>query len=143
MKHKNAAALTSLCAEVRPGDGIPPQLLKRQKQTQKHKKHQSRQVVDRHALQYCKEAKRSLEGELTAITGDESMQDWSVVSVEPLPGGSVLLVIVSAPSVTHDTIASMESRLREASGLLRAAIAGDTHRKRVPHLRIRVVPAEL
>jgi hypothetical protein len=143
MKHIKDAALTSLCAEVRPGDGIPPQLLKRQKENRKRKQHQSRPVIDRHALQYCKEAKRSLEGELTAITGDESMNDWSVVSVEPLPGGSVLLVIVSAPFVTQDTIAAMESRLGGASGLLRAAIAGNTHRKRVPHLRFRVVPAEL
>lgn len=139
MKHKSDAALTSLCAKVRPGDGIPPQVLKRQKQKQRN--HQSRHAVDRHALQYCKEAKRSLDGELASLTMDDaSPNDWSVLSVEPLPGGSALLVIVSAPSVTQETIAVMESRLREASGTLRAAIAGDTHRKRVPHLRFRVVP---
>ena len=77
-----------------------------------------------------------------SLTGDESLSDLNVDSVEPLPGGSVLLVVLSAPSLTQDGIAGIESRLRQASGLLRAAIAGETHRKRVPHLRFRVVPAE-
>lgn len=140
MKHKRDAALTSLCAEIRPGDGIAPHILKRQKL--KQKKQQNRPPVDRHALQYAKAAQRCLDGALGAITGDEAMSELNVVSVESLPGGSVLLVIVSAPSLTQDGIADAESRLRQASGLLRAAIAGETHRKRVPHLRIRVIPSE-
>ena len=70
------------------------------------------------------------------------MTELNVVSVEPLPCSSVLLVILSAASLTQEEIAGMEARLRQASGLLRAAIAGETHRKRVPHLRFRVVPAE-
>jgi hypothetical protein len=138
MKHKKDAALTSLCAEVRPGDGIPPHILKRQKQ----KQHQQRKPVDRHALQYARAVHRCLDGALAGITGDDTMNDWSVLSVESLPGGSVLLVIVSAPSLVHDEITGMESRLQQASGGLRATIAGETHRKRVPHLRFRVVPAD-
>ena len=137
MKHKKDAAWSSLCAEIRPGDGIPPHILKRQTQ----KQHQ-RPPVDRHALQYAKAAHRCLDGALTAITGDESMNEWNVVSVESIPGGSVHLVNVCAPALMQDDIPVMELRLRNASGLLRAAIAGATHRKRVPHLRFRVVPSE-
>jgi hypothetical protein len=138
MKHRKDAALTSLCADIRPDDGIPPHLIKRQKQKQR----QQRQPIDRHALQYAKAAKRCLDGALASLTGDGSMTELNVVSVEPLPCSSVLLVILSAASLTQDEIAGMEARLRQASGLLRAAIAGETHRKRVPHLRFRVVPAE-
>ncbi len=70
------------------------------------------------------------------------MNERNVVSVESIPGVSLLLVIVCAPALMQDDIAVMELRLRNASGLLRAAIAGATHRKRVPHLRFRVVPSE-
>ncbi|HWB05186.1 MAG TPA: hypothetical protein VG796_19295 [Verrucomicrobiales bacterium] len=142
MKHKRDAALTSLCAEVRPGDGIPPHILKRQQQKERHTHHPNRQPVDRHGLQYAKVAHRCLDGALTTLTSDASAGDCTVVSVEPASGGSVLLVVVSAPALTQDEIAAMEAHLRGNAGHLRAALAGETHRKRVPHLRFRVVPAE-
>jgi hypothetical protein len=142
MKYKRDAALTSLCAEVRPGDGIPPHILKRQQQKEKHTHHSNRQPVDRHALQYAKVAQRCLDGALTALTSGDRAGDCTVVSVEPASGGSVLLVIVSAPGLTHEGMAAMEARLRANAGHLRAALAGETHRKRVPHLRFRVVPVE-
>lgn len=142
MKHKKDAALTSLCTEVRPGDGIPPHILKRQQQKERHTHHPNRQPVDRHALQYAKVARRCLDGALNTLTSDDRAGDCTVVSVEPVSGGSVLFVVVSAPGLTRDGIAAMESRLCSAAGHLRAALAGETHRKRVPHLRFRVVPAE-
>ncbi len=137
MKHRKDAGLRDLCAEVRPEDGIHPEVLKRQFR----KQHQQRPPVDRHSLQYARAAHRCLEGNLAAITGDSTLADCRIDSVEPLPGGSVLLILVSVPGLTQDAMERMEARLREAPGPLRAAIAGSTRRKRVPHLRFRVVPA--
>ena len=142
MKKQRDAAWQSVCAGLRPGDGIPPHQIKRQKETERKKEKQTRQPVDRHALQYCKQARLCLDGELAALQAADGDQSgpWSVLRVEPVPGSGALVVVVGVPGLTAENLATVEDRLSAASGHLRAAVAGCTHRKRVPPLRFRAVP---
>ena len=145
MKQKRDAAWQSVCAALRPEDGIAPHVLKRQKETERKKEKQRRQPADRHALQYCKEARLYLDGELAELqTACETHSligaAWSILRVETVPGSGALLVVVGVPGITADGVAAVEAHLSAAAGRLRAAVAGGTHRKRVPPLRFRAVP---
>jgi len=60
--------------------------------------------------------------------------------VEPLHGGSVLLVVAIKPQAAPEDLPVIEACLRQCAGLLRATMAGEIRRKRVPHLRFRVIP---
>ena len=131
MKPTKSAALEALCAELRPEDGIPSHLLKRQQTKRKET------APDRHQRQYCRAVQRELDGVIDTAAPATGL---SLVSVEPVPGSSALLVLVSAPVASAAQITALEQQLQNASGFLRAAVAGVTHRKRVAHLRFRVVP---
>lgn len=136
MKQKKNSSLTELCAELRPGDGVPPHILRRQEQ----KEDSTRQLrPDRHQQQYCGEAGRCLDAALHEC--GTLAEGLGVLAVEPLSGGS-LLVVVGKPGLVLAEISGIESRLQQCSGRLRAALAGETRRRRTPHLRFRVVPAE-
>ncbi len=126
--------MRSLCSEPRPEDGLPPHLLKRKLQKQEHT---SNRV---HAHQYCKAVHRALDAGLAGVCGDERLKSLSVQSVEPLPFGSKLLVIIAVPARDAATMKSLEQTLQNAAGLLRSVIATEVQRRRTPHLTFRVVP---
>jgi ribosome-binding factor A len=122
-------AMQSLCSELRPEDGIPPHLLKRQQQRDEHS-----------PFQYCKAAHRAIEAGLSSDCGDVRLKSLSVHCVEPLPGGTKLLVIIAAPLTDQAAMRELEQALQKASGLLRSVLAAEIRRKRTPHLTFRVVP---
>ena len=126
--------MRSLCNEIRPEDGLPPHLVKRKMQLQERSPNQAR------AHQYCKAVHRALDAGLASVCGDERLKDLSVQSVEPLPFGSKLLVVIAVPSTYATTMKTLEQLLQNASGLLRSVVAAEIQRKRTPHLTFRVVP---
>lgn len=136
MKQKKNSSLTELCAELRPGDGVPPHLLRQQERKENHARQQR---PDRHQQQYCGEARRCLDAALQDCAS--LPEGLCVLAVEPLSGGS-LLVVAGKPGLVLEEISGIESRLQRCAGRLRAALAGETRRRRTPHLRFRVVPAE-
>lgn len=126
--------MRSLCTEPRPEDGLPPHLLKRRLQKQERPSNQAR------ANQYIKAVHRALDAGLAGVCGDERLKSLSVQSVEPLPFGSKLLVIIAVPATDSATMKSLEQTLQNAAGLLRSVIATEVQRRRTPHLVFRVVP---
>ncbi|MES2706468.1 MAG: hypothetical protein V4726_07685 [Verrucomicrobiota bacterium] len=129
--------MKSLCAELRPEDGLPPHILKKQQLSQQRAEHPPGEA---RARQYCKAVHRALEAGLATACGDERLKDLTIQSVEPMRTGSNLLVVVAVPVTDRDSMTSLEQTLQKAAGLLRSVIATEIQRKRTPHLTFRVVP---
>ena len=96
---------------------------------------------DRKPLQLCRQVQRALALALPGECDDELLRDACVESVEPLGGPGQLLVRVSVPAggdapTWNDAMA----RLTACTPRLRAAIAREISRKRVPNLSFVVVP---
>lgn len=134
---KSVQEMTSLCAELRPEDGVSPAALKKQQQRGERQTHPPSQA---RAWQYCKAVHRSLEAGLCSACGDERLKDLTIQSVQPQRRGSSLLVIVAVPPTGLQSMAALEHTLQKAAGLLRSVIATEIQRKRTPHLTFRVVP---
>ena len=126
--------MASLCTELRPDDGLPPQLYDRRFKPQQRGPNPAR------AQQYCKAVHHALDAGLAGACADPRLKTMTVQSVEPLPGGSKLLVIVTAPAPDQQAVVELEQILQRASGLLRSIIAGEIRRRRTPHLTFRVLP---
>jgi hypothetical protein len=138
--HRNPTKgeLASLCAEVRPDDGIPPHILK---------KRQNREVsastrVPPRSLPYLKAVRQCLDAAFGSVCADPLLTDLTVRSLEPLGKGAKLLVVVEAPSAESPHLRIIEASLQRAAGLLRSVVAGEVRRKRTPHLRFRVIPRD-
>lgn len=132
----------SLCAESRPGDGIPPHLLKKQEFRDERNSGGRHHAVQARQRQYCKAAQRSIEAALSSVCGDERLKDLQIESVQPASRGSNLLVVVTAPdNTTPAGMLTLEQTLQNAAGLLRSVVATEIQRKRTPRLTFRVVPA--
>ena len=72
---------------------------------------------------------------------DEVLQDLMVLSVVPAPNAGHLLVTVALRTQEVGLVEVLE-RLGRVEGLLRARVAGDTVRKRVPRLSFEVLRRE-
>lgn len=129
--------MKSLCAEIRPEDGLTPVAIKKAQLRQQLEEHPPSQA---RARQYCKAVQRALEAGLSGVCGDERLKDLTIQSVEPLHTGSNLLVIVAVPPTGPQSMLELERTLQKAAGLLRSVIATEIQRKRTPHLTFRVVP---
>jgi ribosome-binding factor A len=119
----------SLCAEVRPDDGIDPRAC----QPVRDKSH-------RKTYQVCKQAERTLNLRLAGNTVEPLLRELSVCAVEPYPDSSHLLVIVEPMTTTvslnkNDVLQA----LQRANGYLRSALATTINRKRVPQLTFQFV----
>jgi ribosome-binding factor A len=134
---KITGEMKSLCAELRPEDGLSPVALKKAQVRQQQVDHPPSEA---RARQYCKAVHRSLDAGLSSVCGDERLKDLTIQSVEPLHTGSRLLVILAVPTADPNTMLELERALQKAAGLLRSVIATEIQRKRTPHLTFRVVP---
>jgi len=117
-----------------PDDGLPPPVYQR-----RFGNHPGRRKAEARSGQYLKAVFQALDAGLTTTCADPRLADLAIRSVEPLPGGSTLLVLATAPG-DPDTLAALEHVLQRASGLLRSVVAAEIRRKRAPHLRFRVLP---
>jgi len=119
----------SLCAEVRPDDGIEPRAC----QPVRDKSH-------RKTYQVCKQTERTLNLRLASNTVEPLLRELSICAVEPYPDSSHLLVIVEPMTTTvslnkNDVLQA----LQRANGYLRSALATTINRKRVPQLTFQFV----
>jgi ribosome-binding factor A len=139
--HQNLTkmGIESLCAEMRPDDGIPTHVLKKQHDRDQRAAKRS----PARALQYYKAVRQCLDSAFGSVCADPLLMDLAVCSVEPLGRGAKLLVVVETPPTNSVNLEIIEASLQQASGLLRSVVAGEVHRKRTPHLSFRVVPGNV
>ncbi|HUJ57013.1 MAG TPA: hypothetical protein VLX92_00815 [Kofleriaceae bacterium] len=79
-------------------------------------------------------------GYALAELDDPLLDELALVSVEPAPGASRVLVTLAPSSGAFDAEAALE-RLRAITGELRAEVAAEVTRRRVPELVFRIAPA--
>jgi len=96
---------------------------------------------DRKTLQLCRQVQRALPLALGGECGDELLRDAYVDGVEPLGGAGQLLVRVTVPPNPSAAPGEVLARLAALAPRLRAAVAGEICRKRVPVLSFVVVPS--
>jgi ribosome-binding factor A len=86
------------------------------------------------AAQLCRQASQALSLAL-ADSSDDLLRELTVVSVDPAPDASRLLVTV-APAASSAAVSPVEllARLDAASGWLRREVASAITRKRAPEL---------
>src|SRR6476660_1055604 len=92
----------------------------------------------RKALQLCRQVREALTWVLGSATGDERLAACSVESVEPLPGGSRLLVKVGVPADL--SAIDVNERLAAAAPVLRTEVAQAITRRKAPELVFLAVP---
>ena len=95
---------------------------------------------DRKTLQLCRQVQRAIGMALPGDGGDEALIDASVDSVEPMGGPGQMLVRVSIPADADASPAEVTARLAAQAPRLRAVVASQISRKRVPALAFVVVP---
>jgi len=96
------------------------------------------QRAGRKTLQLCRQVERTLNYILAGECDDDLLRDFSVVSVEPAPDASRMLVTVSPNLRGSYDLAEVLEHLERASGMLRTFVAAAIHRKRAPELAFRV-----
>ena len=93
------------------------------------------------ALQLCKQVERAVSVTLASEWLDDVLVGACVVSVDPAPDASRLLVVVLlAPGRDLDAIGPARAALQAASSEFRAEVARSIHRKRVPEVVFDVQP---
>jgi ribosome-binding factor A len=144
--------ILSSCDEIRPDDGVDPRTFFR---------NPSQKRSNRKALQLCHQIAQTLDQVLGWETGDELLRALTVLSVEPAPDSTRVLVTVCAHPVATSGLACQATgeaacgfdlggpdtnqileHLSRAAGRLRTEVAQTIHRKRVPELVFRVVGRE-
>jgi hypothetical protein len=95
---------------------------------------------DRKTLQLCRQVQRALSLALAGESADEALRDLYVQSVEPLGSPGQLAVTVILPGYGGVTSADVLARLAAHTPRLRAAVAREISRKRVPNLSFIPVP---
>ena len=96
----------------------------------------SRRIL-RKDLQLCSQVQDALYWVLGSAVGDEMLAYLHVLSVEPMPDASRLLVTVSSPPEMSLELAGI--RLQNATKAIRAEVAAAVHRRKAPDLVFRVM----
>lgn len=76
------------------------------------------------------------------VPGSSALEDLIVEAVEPDPDATRLRVVISVPSSCDHPVATLKQRLDARVGLMRAEVAAQINRKRVPLLTISLIPRE-
>jgi ribosome-binding factor A len=92
----------------------------------------------RKALQLCAQVQESLYWILGSEVGHEDLGLLMVVSVEPAPDDSRLLVTLALPEDMD--FAEMTNELHESAKAIRSEVAGSINRRKAPELFYRLVP---
>ena len=125
-KKPSQKALAGLCHQVDSEDGIDP------RDTPRTRRMRSDERKDR---QLCSQVADTLAVVFSGVCSDDVLQAIQVVSVQPAPNATQLLVTVQAglPGETLDPDVVRE-HLARASGMLRAEVTAAITRKRAPKL---------
>ncbi len=120
------------CGQIREDDGVDP------REFFNHSPYGRKE--DRKARQLCRQVAETLDMVLSGECHDELLQSLHVLTVEPAPNASRLLVTLSADVAEdlfdHQAILGL---LNDQSGRLRYEVGRAIHRKRVPTLVFHVV----
>ena len=94
----------------------------------------------RKARQLCRQVAETLDLVLSGDSRDEILQSLRVVSVDPAPDATQLLVVVRSdlPGERFDP-QLIATRLKEHSGRLRCEVAASITRKRAPAILFQIV----
>ncbi len=95
--------------------------------------------IPRKDLQLCAQVRDALWFVLGSTVGDETLADLQVMSVEPMPDATRLLVTLAAPCDAD--LATTSSRLQDACKAIRAEVAASINRRKTPELIFRVIHA--
>jgi ribosome-binding factor A len=122
--------LQDLCGQPGPEDGLDPRETLRQ---------DARKKGGRKAHQLCGQVAQALNYAFAAVCEDDVLRDLLVVSCQPAPDESRLLVSVGSALATRCEPALVLDHLQRALGKLRTEVAAAIHRKKVPELTFCVV----
>jgi ribosome-binding factor A len=90
---------------------------------------------DYKTMSLCKLVGRIVQTALTGEVADETLQDLTVLAVQPAPNAGRLMVVLMQGRLTAATpLDDIYARLQRVQGLLRSEIAQSTARKRTPEL---------
>ena len=115
----------ALCSALDAEDGIDPRLAPKRPQGS---------VLNRKALQLCRQIERALSGALEGAI----LRDLLVHSVVPAPDSSRLLATFTYHGPETVTASDVLAALVAASSKLRSAMAAAIHRKKTPELTFHV-----
>jgi ribosome-binding factor A len=116
-----------------PEDGVDPRTEARDRPSTVH---------NRKALQLCSQVAETLQCVLQGECDDEVLRDLLVLSVEPAPDSTRLLVTVSlSPAARERTAIEVLVHLHRAYSVLRGEVARAIHRRKTPELIFRAANA--
>lgn len=127
-----------LCEDSDPEDGISPNEVCQQDRRVRERRR--RDGARHRSLQYAKQAQHAIDASLSCDVGDPSLRDLVLLEVRPVQGCSLLEVILTSSESDVRALQACHDRLAAIEGILRAAVAAATHRKRVARLRFTVLP---
>jgi ribosome-binding factor A len=134
-KRPSRRQIESLCAEIHADDGIDPKQFFRSSQSDRQ--------TNRKTLQLCRQVAETLSQVLTGECSDDVLQSLQVVSVQPAPDASQLLVLVSPTAIDRERDAvTILQHLEAANSRLRGEVATAIVRRRAPRLVFQVVDGE-
>jgi ribosome-binding factor A len=94
---------------------------------------------ERKVQQLCREVERTLSCALGACS-DDQLRNLVVVSVDPAPDGSRLLVSLASAVGTLDVdVGVLLKRVQDVRGFLRSEVAAAIQRKRTPELAFQII----
>ena len=119
--------MLQLCGEIHEDDGVDPREF--------FQSGRGARKQDRKAKQLCRQAAETIDQVLSGETSDPRLACLRVVSVQPAPDASRLLVTVVADCPAADfRRAETEERLAASAGRLRTCVASAITRKKAPTL---------
>jgi len=119
--------MLEMCGEIHEDDGVDPREF--------FKSGRGPRKQDHKAKQLCRQAAETLDQVLSGEIGDPQLACLRVVSVQPAPDASRLLVTVVADCAAEGYCREeIEERLAASAGRLRTCVASAVTRKKAPML---------
>lgn len=119
--------MLEMCGEIHEDDGVDPREF--------FKSGRGPHKQDHKAKQLCRQAAETLDQVLSGEMSDPRLACLRVVSVQPAPDASRLLVTLVADCAAEEFYRDeIEERLAASSGRLRTAVASAITRKKAPTL---------
>lgn len=120
--------MLKVCSEIYADDGIHPKYALKKSSYKKQRKCQ----------QLCGQVMRSMNLVLRGQS-DSVLQNLSVVSVDPFPKTSRLLVTLTYATQSDVLVSEVLEKLRQLHGKIQSEVAGDIHRRKTPSFSFRII----
>ncbi len=124
----NRREIASLCSEPGDEDGADPKRYFSQRSDRSGHK----------SVQLACHVARTLRQVLAGESGEEVLQNLSIIEVEPAPDSTHFLVVVTGPMAESEALAA----LGHAAAWLRTEVATSVRRRQAPNLTFRFIPGE-